>query len=184
MEQILTLDRQLFFLINSLSGNTSLDLVMMVLSSHELWIGICLVGAIFVTTRKKKLPLKAILAFGVTIGVTDLIAFQVLKPTFGRMRPCYALEQVHLVQGSCGGDFGFPSNHAANSGAAVAFLSLIAKRKILVIGTLAAILVCFSRIYLGVHYPADVVSGFIMGLVVGRLILKTLFKIKVQENTP
>lgn len=181
VEQILNLDRQLFSLINSLSGNTTLDLVMMVLSSHELWIGICLMGAIFAIARKKKLAFKPLMAFAVTIGITDLIAFQALKPAFGRLRPCYSLEEVHLVQDRCGGDFGFPSNHAANSGAAIAFLSLTSQRKILVIGVLAAILVCFSRVYLGVHYPADVVGGFIIGLITGRWVLKTIFNIRPQE---
>jgi undecaprenyl-diphosphatase len=156
---------------------------MMVLSSYELWIGLCLLGAIFAFTLKRGVALKPLIGFAVSIGITDLIAFQALKPAFGRLRPCYALEEVHLVQGRCGGDFGFPSNHAANSGAAVAFLSLITNRKILLIGTFAAILVCFSRVYLGVHYPADVVCGFIIGLIISRLVLKNIFRIKPLEQS-
>ena len=98
------------------------------------------------------------------LTVTDAFCYQILKPYFDRFRPCYVLDTVRLVPPGCGGKWSFPSNHAANAMAIWVVLQhyfQIAWLKWL--GLFLAIIVGISRIYLGVHYPFDVLMGFIIG---------------------
>ena len=114
MDSIINLDISLFRLINSWSGNGFIDIIMLTLTSRNLWI-IVAVGLIAFCIRKKsKKGLRVICALVVCVGLTDALCFEVLKPAFQRPRPCHGLADVNLVQHSCGSEFGFPSNHAAN----------------------------------------------------------------------
>jgi undecaprenyl-diphosphatase len=105
---------------------------------------------------------------GIAIGTTDAMTYQVLKPSFDRLRPCYLEpEATRLVVESCGSDLGFPSNHAANAMAAAVAGALTWRRRrlnIFLFGT--ASLVGLSRIYLGVHFPGDVLGGFVVGALI------------------
>ncbi len=107
-----------------------------------------------------------------TITLADQTSSSLIRHQVARLRPAN-LENplsslVHIVNGYRGGRYGFPSSHAANSFALVAFLSLLFKRKgMTVYLVLWALLNCYSRIYLGVHYPGDILVGSILGLLVG-----------------
>lgn len=108
------------------------------------------------------------------LGITDLSATYAIKETVQRARPCYALKNPRLISG-CGGPFGFPSNHAAN---AMAVATTVAAKLPFPQGALAvglASLVGLSRIYLGVHYPGDVLGGFALGACLAW-ILRALWK--------
>lgn len=97
------------------------------------------------------------------------------KDTVCRLRPCHALPDVHLFREGCGGQYGFVSSHAANAFALVMFFWFRYRRKnsstharIVPICLLVwAVLVCYSRIYLGKHYPGDILCGALFGLLVG-----------------
>lgn len=102
------------------------------------------------------------------IAATDQTCASILKPTVCRLRPSSPDNPVssfiHLVNGYHGGRYGFPSCHAANSFSLAVFLSLLFRNRKMTAALLGwTILVSYSRIYLGVHYPGDIIGGFIVG---------------------
>lgn len=113
---------------------------------------------------------------GVFIGLlfllADQISVQLFKNVFERLRPCHNPEitsMVHIINNHCGGRFGFVSSHAANSFALAIFTGLLLKnhyRFIFPVIVFWAVLVSYSRIYVGVHYPADILGGAILGTAV------------------
>jgi undecaprenyl-diphosphatase len=103
------------------------------------------------------------------LTMSDQMSSSVLKPLFGRIRPCHALEQVRLLVG-CGGRLSFPSSHATNM-SAVALLFAYFYRKGVIWFMSIAFFVGFSRIYVGVHYPGDVLFGFLVGSILSILLI-------------
>jgi undecaprenyl-diphosphatase len=99
--------------------------------------------------------------------VIDPTVYRVFKPLFGRLRPCHevALEWVRAVAG-CGGRYGFPSSHAANSLGLLVIAGAFYKTSRYYLIPIA-VLVCIGRVYLGVHYPTDVLAGAVYGALVG-----------------
>jgi undecaprenyl-diphosphatase len=143
-------------------------------------------AAIFIWGGKKGRWLVILGLIGV--GLADLTSHQFLKPLFVRLRPCHELENVRLLIG-CGGLYGFPSNHACNFfGTAVFFTYFY--RKLGWVLFLPAILIGWSRIYVGVHYPLDVIGGAVWGMLLAALVIilsKLFFKEKfnrVFRRTP
>ncbi|MDR0765830.1 MAG: phosphatase PAP2 family protein [Odoribacteraceae bacterium] len=110
-------------------------------------------------------------AFALLVLVADQLTSTVLRPLFARPRPsrAAALEEiVHLVNGRRGGAFGFPSAHAANTAALTTFLFLFTRRQSIAAFFIAwTVATCYARVYAGVHYPADVAAGVIVGFLSG-----------------
>jgi undecaprenyl-diphosphatase len=106
---------------------------------------------------------------------SDTGSVQLFKNTVLRLRPCYEpalADLVRLVPGGCGGRYGFISSHAANHFAIAAFMTGVLQRRPRWAGAALlawAALIAASRVYLGVHYPGDVLAGGLYGLVVGSL---------------
>lgn len=98
------------------------------------------------------------------ILLTDQLSSHVLKELFGRVRPCEALEGVRTIDG-CRHSASFPSSHAVNTFAAAALFSLFYRRWVPWVAFALAALVSYSRIYLGLHYPSDVLGGAVIGAV-------------------
>lgn len=186
MDLLLNLDYVLFRAINLKTQPVWLDFLMLVVSSHTMWICLAFGVVIFSLWKRRLQFLKSLAFIALAIAVSDLVTFQLLKPAFSRPRPCHQQIEFRLVQASCGGDWGFPSNHAANSGAvSIAVFLLYRKRWLTFLALSSAALVSFSRIYLGVHFPGDVLVGFAVGgccsfLLQGLLRLGT-FK-RLSEN--
>ena len=109
---------------------------------------------------------RTILLAGVAaVILTDITCTWFLKPLVARVRPSMVIEGVRLVVGKKSG-FGFPSNHAANLAAASTVLGLAYPRRAW-IGALVTLFVGYTRIYAGVHYPSDVLGGFLIGFLFG-----------------
>ncbi len=175
-------DRETFRLIN---GQSTLfpwfDWLMIVLSSNVFWLSVLIVTIVMAYLRRDRQTLGFILVLAVAFALVDPTTAYVLKPWFGRLRPCHALEGVTLSGGGCGGLFGFPSNHAVNAGAVVGVLSgspVSWRTKILPLAIFLALAVCFSRVWVGVHYPADVIVGLALGLLSGVLVSRLAHRMR------
>lgn len=138
----------------------------------------------------KKFKLKGIIPFLliiISIALADLISVHCFKEVFQRLRPCHNPEIenfVHLVNNKCGGRYGFVSSHAANTFALAGFAFKIFKNKYFTISIIFwAAIVSYSRIYLGVHYPADIIGGAILGLLIGLLMFFFFEKINKKNHT-
>jgi undecaprenyl-diphosphatase len=96
-----------------------------------------------------------------------------MKPFFQRLRPCHdpVIQHIVHVVGDCGGQFGFASSHAANCFAlAMAFYLLFSTKKLSFFLFLWAIIVSYSRIYVGVHFPSDLIVGALVGVMITILL--------------
>jgi undecaprenyl-diphosphatase len=130
-----------------------------------------------------------LLVVALMITASDQLASGVIKPLVERPRPCHveALEgRLHLVNGNCGGPFGFVSSHAANTFALATFLWLLFRKRYGQSGWAWlfawAVLVSYSRIYLGVHYPGDLICAAVLGAFIGWLAYRTLNRIEHEPT--
>ncbi|MBI9066373.1 MAG: phosphatase PAP2 family protein [Salinivirgaceae bacterium] len=166
-------DTVLFQLINGFH-NPFFDWLMTFISGTLSWIPLYAVLLFFAIKKEKKYWWLLIIAISLLIIIADQTSVRLFKELFKRYRPCHNLELkmiVHLVNGKCGGLYGFVSSHASNVFALAIFLSWYFSKKWLSISLLFwASIIAYSRIYLGVHYPADVVGGAILGITIGTLL--------------
>jgi undecaprenyl-diphosphatase len=111
-----------------------------------------------------------IVVIGLAVGAADFIASGILKDLVARPRPTRVPELegvLHLVNGYKSGKFGFVSSHAANTMAVALLFSLIWRNKIATVGLMLWVAAnCYSRMYLGVHYPTDILGGLLIGAAV------------------
>lgn len=166
-------DISLFLMLNNLH-TPFFDWLMYWFSNKWIWFPVYLLVLIYIF--KKKENYKSILVcIGLIVASADMTSSLVLKPLVQRKRPCYQTELVPkmIIVGSCGGLYGFVSSHAANSFAIATFLVLLfAGQKIWLFAYFWALLVAYSRIYLGVHFPFDVLVGSLIGIFYAILIYK------------
>lgn len=190
-EWISQLDTELFFLINRGSENNLFDLLMPFITSRAYLVAFPFLVLYLVKEKKKALPIFAISFFSILIadGLSNT-----LKYLISRERPCNVFENVHLLVG-CTKSFSMPSNHASNAMAfAIPFLLSRWITGIRAEGVteylkyvffFIALLVCFSRVYVGVHYPSDVIVGAMVGSVAATGLI-SLYKwaLKRFQNRP
>ncbi len=170
------LDEFLLYSINNSCHNPLLDRIMITLSDHIFLAVPVILAVIYFSIKKDWKSIKIMVLMGLAIGLLDSFCTFILKENIQRLRPCKALNEVRVVH-RCGGMYGYVSNHAANSFALATFLSLLSKWKYSYVYYLVAFLIALSRVYLGVHYPFDVISGAILGSLWAYLFYKLYKKI-------
>ena len=169
------IDQQLFLFLNSINSPLW-DKIMYAISGKIIWAPVYLAILIYLGIKYKKKFLVIIPFIIIAVTLADQLSVQLFKNVFHRLRPCHEPSltgMIHLVNGQCGGLYGFVSSHASNS-FNVALLSLMfIKRRWFTISIIIwASVIGYSRIYLGVHYPGDVICGAIVGSLIGWGIYK------------
>jgi len=144
------------------------DWAMEAASNRGILLAIAGIAAIYAAFRSVHRWLAAILIFA-AIGAADLTSVRAMKPWAARTRPCRELRDVRAPL-ECGSGMSFPSAHAADSAAAATIFAWALPR-LAPVGIVIAAVVGFSRVYLGEHWPSDVAAGWIVGAVIGLLLL-------------
>ena len=191
IELIKGLDTSFFLLINGLHS-PFFDNFMWIVSAKLTWIPLYLSVLYLLIRTYKKEPVWIILTVVFCIVISDQTASGMLKEFFKRLRPSHveSLKSViHLVKGYEGGLYGFASSHAANSVGFALLTSLILSDRFYSLLLLCwALLVSYSRIYLGVHYPGDILGGILVGTLAAIFSFWLLIRIRPnilqnQDNT-
>jgi len=171
------IDSRLFLILNGWHTGW-LDTVMVSITEMWPWIPIYLLLLYLVFRQYGKRGWWILLGVCLVILCSDQLSAHVCKPLFHRLRPCFNPELeglVHLPKGLPGGQYGFVSSHAANTFGVAAFLSAALHKSYRSIGWWLyawALVSSYSRIYIGVHYPGDIIAGAALGVLVGLIIWK------------
>lgn len=183
MEEIIQEDQKIFLFLNNL-GDSRFDQFWMLISSTWIWVPLYIIFFYFLFKNYKLRSLVFILIFvGIGVTVSDQLA-GVFKHGVERLRPCHdpGLEHVMRIV-KCGGQFGFYSSHASNTFFLATYLTILLGRQLRwfpYVLFVWAVVVSYSRIYLGVHFPGDILvgafAGSVLGIIFGMLAKKVIVK--------
>jgi undecaprenyl-diphosphatase len=163
---VVGLDRALFALINQTLAWPPLDGVFLVITHKYFYLGAGVLAAIYLPARYRRPGLYCVIAAAVAVALSDATTVRLLKPLFARARPPFALETVRLLLPHQAPSPAFPSAHAANA-FAFAFVVFTEYKRVGAALFAVALVVSYSRIYVGVHYPLDALGGAAWGIFVG-----------------
>lgn len=171
-------DRWLFIQINNYQSNSFFDTVMPFIRNAYTWAPLYLFLFLFVTINFKNMGnvIWWVVIFLCTVSLTDMTSSQLIKNSFHRLRPCADVDffqHVRLLVNRCSGTYSFTSSHAANHFGMATFLFVTLRPRLgkwiwIVYGW--ALLVGYAQVYVGVHYPFDVMGGAILGFAFGWLL--------------
>lgn len=182
MNPVIALDRRLFVLINNGLQNSFFDSIMPVIRNSMTWVPLYLFLLIFVLVNFNKNKWWWILGVIVVAALSDVISSKLIKNSFFRLRPCNDPElaaKLHYIMPYKPQSSSFTSSHAFSHFALAAFFFYTLHKymnKWTYLFFLWAFVICFAQVYIGVHFPGDVLSGGVFGFVFGYLLAKSFNK--------
>ena len=185
MHEVIQEDRSLFLFLNNL-GSDPFDQLWIMISATWIWVPLYVIFLYLLFKNYKLRNLVFILIF-IALGVTvcDQLA-GIFKTGIARLRPCHDPTLTGLMRDvKCGGQFGFYSSHAANTFFIATFMSLLLHKNYRFLPYILiswAIIVSYSRIYLGVHFPLDLLMGALMGFFTGGFFATLALKVIQKQN--
>lgn len=174
------IDKKLYLLFNSTLTHPALDWFMPIITNQFYWAVPLIMGLLwllFKGGRRGRITAGILI---ITLALSDYSVVEILKPFFARLRPYWTMEEFSLLVKQ-GGKFGFPSAHASSSFSLAVILTYFYKSGKNIFYFLAA-LVAFSRVYVGVHYPGDIIMGALYGYGLAWAVLSVWVIIKVREQ--
>lgn len=186
METITNIDSDLFLFLNGLHVDW-LDKVMIAITQMWVWAPLYLLLIYWTVKQYGKRCWWIFLTIGIVVLCSDQLSAHVCKPLFQRLRPCYNpdfQDLIYLPKGMAGGRYGFVSSHATNTFAVAAFLTAALRKNRNWIGFVLyfwAFISSYSRIYLGFHYPGDILCGALLGILIGLILWKVFQLIVVRK---
>lgn len=186
MESLSSIDSRLFLFLNGLHVDW-MDKVMVLVTDMWMWFPLYLLLIYWAIKQYGKRCWWVFLALGIVVLCTDQLASHVCKPVFHRLRPCYNIDfqdLIYLPKGMAGGRYGFVSSHAANTFGVAAFLTPVLRKYRpwpAIVLFLWAFISSYSRIYIGYHYPGDILCGALLGLLIGLILWKVFQLVVVRK---
>ncbi len=174
-QQLENLDKKLFVVLNSKLTNSFFDLVLPYFRDSVFWAPLYLFLLAFIAVNYGRKGLWWSLAFLCTIAIADMVSSRIFKEAFERLRPCqdpFFIDQVRLLLKQCSGSYSFTSSHAANHFGMATFVSITLYPSFgrwIYLTYLWAFFIAYAQIYVGVHYPLDVLGGAAIGVLAGLL---------------
>lgn len=186
MEALINLDHSWFILINKLGSNSFFDSIMPVITNKFTWIPLYVLILIYFIVKHRKYAFIPVIGLALSVGASDYITSGIIKPSVERTRPCNIEELEANILAPCRNSPSFPSSHASNHFAIAVFMMYFLKKKwrrLIIPFYLWAFLIAYSRVYVGVHFPFDVLTGAFIGVILG-LIFATVSKKLMHKFAP
>ena len=178
--KIVELDKQAMVFFNKTIANPIFDFIMPIITNQNFLVfsGLILIGYLaYFGGKRGRITIVVLI---IAASFSDAICFQIIKPWVGRIRPSHEFYEYINLLVSKGGKYSFPSNHAANSFVFATVLSYFYDKNRISLYILAST-IAFSRVYVGVHYPLDIIFGSIIGYTISWIILSLWVIIKMRE---
>ncbi|WP_294081654.1 phosphatase PAP2 family protein [Proteiniphilum sp. UBA5384] len=179
LNKIIPYEEKLFFLINN-GHSAFFDSSMWLFSSIKSWIPLIIAILFFIVYKnswRQWLPI--LIAMILVLTLSDQFSSHLIKPLFMRPRPSHypgIMEHVRVLNDYRGGKYGFISGHATNSFGLAMFTSLLFRDRLYsIVVFIWAIIISYSRIYLGVHFPSDIAGGIIAGMTIGYCVYRLYY---------
>ena len=177
---IIKIDKKIFTFFNSSIANPVFDIFFPIITNQDIWIIPILFGIIILSIKGGTKGRIASIVLIIGVILADYSSAQIIKPYFQRLRPSHdILDQIRLLVPK-GGRYGFVSSHAANMYVSATILGYFYSKQKRLFFTIA-FLVAFSRVYVGVHYPADIVFGGFLGYGLGWIAITSWVIIKMKN---
>jgi undecaprenyl-diphosphatase len=186
-EYLAGLDRTIFLFFNMQAANPVTDFIMPLATSDAILRFIYAVAVLWLLWKGDRQTRWLVLFSALTLAITDQASAHWLKPMFARPRPCHTLpiETIRLLV-DCGSGFSMPSSHAANAfGQAMLFGMMFVRARWWLLAL--AVIIALSRVFVGVHYPSDIIAGSVVGMFTGTIVFvayRRVMQLVLKKHPP